>query len=184
MQEKDMKTAGWACVVSAVTTLPLSILAFFVGAAEAKTEGVILSITTLFLFIYILHSLRRLLNEEYNFHLVDSYITFLMGVSVVVTTISAAVTKPGAAFAIFALIALMSYGVVMIIFAITLMKLEDQLAGLLKPFCYLCIAQGVCKASIILIPLGLLVSMAADIVLALIFFRTADKVSSNTDVDI
>jgi hypothetical protein len=178
MNQKEMRTAGWACVVSAVITLPVFILQLLASATEAETERVILSIITLLLFVYIFHSLRRLLNEVYDFHLVDSYITFLIWFNVGGTIISAVVTQPDATIAILALIALLALGIVMIAFAIKLMKLEDQLAGLLKPFCYLCIAQGVCLASIVLSPLGLLVSMAADIVLALIFFRTADKVSS------
>ena len=173
-----MKTAGWVCIVSAVTTFPILIISFVVSGGGRPASS-ILSFISLGLFVYIFHSLRRLLNEEYDFHLVDSYINFLIWVNVGGTVISAVATQPDAAFAILTLIALVTLGIVTIVFAITLMKLEDQLAGLLKPFCYLCIAQGVCMASIILIPLGLLASVAADVLLALIFFRAADRVSAS-----
>lgn len=182
MNQKEMKTAGWVCIVSAVTTFPILIISFAVSGGDHSASS-ILSFISLGLFIYIFHSLRRLLNEEYNFHLTDSHINFLIWINIGVTVISAVTTQPDATFAILALIALVALGIVMIIFAITLMKLENQLAGLLKPFCYLCIAQGVCMASVILIPLALLASVAADVVLALIFFRIADKVSVNTGLD-
>lgn len=180
MQEENMKTAGWVCIVSAVTTFPILIMQYLAVSGESYSAQAILSFISLGLFIYIFHSLRRLLNEEFDFHLVDTHITFLIWVNVGVTVISTVVTTPDAVFAIFVLIALVALGIVMIAFAITLMKLQDQLAGLLKPFCYLSIAQGVCTASIILIPLGLLASIAADVLLALVFFRAADRVSANT----
>lgn len=178
MQHKYMKTAGWVCIVSAVTTFPILIMQYLAG--ESYLAQAILSFISLGLFIYIFHSLRRLLNEEFDFHLVDTHIIVLIWITVSVTVISAVVSNPDAAFAIFVLIALVALGIVMIAFAITLMKLQDQLAGLLKPFCYLTIAQGVCMASIILIPLSLLASIAADVLLALVFFRTADRVLTNT----
>ena len=175
-----MKTAGWVCIASAVTTFPILIISFSLSG-ESHPASSILSFISLGLFIYIFHSLRRLLNEVFDFHLVDTHIMVMIWINVGVTVISAIVAQPDASFAILALIALVAFGIVMIAFAIALMKLEDQLAGLLKPFCYLSIAQGVCTASIILIPLGLLTSVAADVLLALIFFRTADRVSANKD---
>lgn len=179
MQHEYMKTAGWVCIVSAVTTFPILIMQYLALSGESYSAQAILSFISLGLFIYIFHSLRRLLNEEFDFHLVDTHITVLIWVNVGVTVISTVVTTPDAVFAIFVLIALVALGIVMISFAITLMKLQDQLAGFLKPFCYLSIAVGVCTASIILIPLGLLASIAADVLLALVFFRIADRVSAN-----
>jgi hypothetical protein len=181
MQEKDMKTAGCICIVSAVTTFPILIMQYLAIFGENYPAQSILSFISLGLFIYIFHSLRRLLNEEFDFHLVDAYITALIWINVGVTVISAVVTSPDAVFSIFGLIALVALGIVMIAFGITLMKLEDPLGGFLKPFCYLSIAQGVCTASVILILLGFLSSIAADVLLALIFFRTADRVSADTD---
>ena len=180
MQHESMKTAGWVCIVSAVTTFPFFIMPFFAVWGESYSAQAILSFISLGLCIYVLHSLRRLLNEEFGFHLVDTHISVLIWVNVIVTVISVVVPNPDATFAIFVLIALVVLGIVTIAFAITLMKLQDQLAGLLKPFCYLTIAQGVCMASIILILLSLLASIAADVLLALVFFRTADRVLANT----
>jgi len=180
MQHEYMKTAGWVCIVSAVTTFPIVIMQTFALSGESYSAQAILSFISLGLFIYIFHSLRRLLNEEFDFHLVDTHIVGLIWINVAVTVISTVVSNSDVAFAIFVLIALVVLGIVMIAFAITLMKLQDQLAGLVKPFCYLTIAQGVCMASITLIPLSLLASIAADVVLALVFFRTADRVLANT----
>jgi hypothetical protein len=171
-----MKPAGWACIISAVTTLPLFVISFAVSA-EGRPVSSILDFISLGLFIYIFYSLKRILNEMFGFHLADAYIVVMIWVNVVGTVILAIATQPDTSLSILTLIFLMVLGFITIAFAIALMKLEDQLGGLLKPFCYLCIFQGVCIASIILIPLGLLVSIASDVLLALIFFRTADRIS-------
>jgi hypothetical protein len=173
-----MKPAGWACIISAVTTLPLFIISF-AATSEGRPVSSILDFISLGLFIYIFYSLKRLLNEMFNFHLVDTYI-MVMICGTVVFSIANQLDTPSPILATIFLIAL---GIVMIAFAIALMKLEDQLGGLLKPLCYLYIFQGVCMASIILIPLGLLVSIAADVLLALIFFRTADRISANINLE-
>ena len=65
------------------------------------------------------------------------------------------------------------YRVFMIVFGMRLLKLDGGLYGLLKPYCYICIATGVCLVLPVLVMLGLLTSVAADAVLALIFFRAA-----------
>ena len=179
VQQDFMKIAGWICIVSAVITMPVFILSLFVEHTEARSAGIFLSLVSLFLFIYIFHSLRRLLNEMFDFHLVDTHIAVLIWVNVAVTIISAVVSASHAAFVILVLISLFVFGISTIAFAITLMKSKEHFGGLLKPFCYLSIAQGVCIASIVLILLSLLASIAADVVLALIFFRMADRVSAN-----
>ena len=183
VQHEYMKTAGWFCIVSAVVTFPIFIISFVISG-ESHSVSSILSFISLGLFIYIFYSLKRLLNEVFDFHLVDTYIMVMIWVNAGGIVISAIITRPDDSFAILTLIALVALGFITIAFAIALMKLKDRLAGLLKPFCYLCIAQGVCMASIILFPLALLASVASDVLLALIFFRTADSVSANKGRDI
>jgi len=48
--------------------------------------------------------------------------------------------------------------------------------GLLKPFAYTCVAEGVCTATIVLAPLALIASAVSYvIILAMIFFRVSEK---------
>jgi hypothetical protein len=44
-----------------------------------------------------------------------------------------------------------------------LLKLPDDLGGMLKPFCYANMATGIFLASIVLIPLGILTSAISDL---------------------
>ena len=181
MQSERMKRAGWACIASAIITIPILIMSFYAAYVEAKSANVILSLIVLFLFIYIFYSLKLFLNEQFDFHLVDAHIMALIYLNAGATFISVIATKLDVFLAICLLLALIASGIIMIAFSITLMKLEEPFGGLLKPFCYLAIAQGVCTASVVLILLGPLPSIAADIVLAIIFLRSADTVLAQTD---
>jgi hypothetical protein len=50
-----------------------------------------------------------------------------------------------------------------------------NLGGLLKPFCYLNMATGVCVASLMLILVGVVLSAISDLMLATIFFNIAKE---------
>ena len=79
------------------------------------------------------------------------------------------------AFGLLQGLALIPFGIIFIVFAIKLLRLPDNLFGLLKPFSYTSIATGFCFATIFLIPLGLVASTIADMILAIIFFRFVGK---------
>ena len=63
--------------------------------------------------------------------------------------------------------------VVGIVFAVRLLRLQDDLCGLLKPFAYTTIAACICYVTVILAPIGGLVDAAATVILGLIFFKAA-----------
>jgi hypothetical protein len=64
-------------------------------------------------------------------------------------------------------------GAGLIIFALRLLRLPDRLYGYLRPYAFANIALGVCLASVVLVQLGVLASVAADTLMALIFFGAA-----------
>jgi hypothetical protein len=66
-------------------------------------------------------------------------------------------------------------GIVQIQLGFKLLKLENNLGGLLKPFCYMNMATGICVASIVLILVGAVVSAISDLMLATIFFNVAKQ---------
>lgn len=71
--------------------------------------------------------------------------------------------------------AIIPLGVISIVFAVKLLHLPDDLFGLLTPFSYTIIASGMCYASIILSPLGIIGEAAAGVILGMIFFRAAER---------
>jgi hypothetical protein len=63
--------------------------------------------------------------------------------------------------------------VVGIVFAVRLLRLRDDLGGLLRPFAYTTIAACICYVTILLAPIGGLVDAGATVILGLIFLRLA-----------
>ncbi len=186
LTEKNLNLAGWIAIASAVLAIPLVALGIMSGVAE--DEGVamllletILSMGALILYVYILIMLRRLLNEMANFNKVDKYITLLIWFNVIVTVISVMalpVTELQAIMGIAVLLLLIPLGIIYVVVGVKLLHCEDDLFGYLKPYSYLTIATGVMVAVIVLVPFGIITSIIADVILALIFFKAAKQVKT------
>ena len=57
-----------------------------------------------------------------------------------------------------------------------LLKLKDDLFGLLKPYAYTTLAAAICGATIILMPIGLIIQLAALVIQGMIFLRAKEQV--------
>ena len=57
-----------------------------------------------------------------------------------------------------------------------LFQVSDDLFGLLKPFAYTTIASGICGVTVILMPIGMLIGLAALIIEGMIFLRAKEQV--------
>jgi hypothetical protein len=68
------------------------------------------------------------------------------------------------------------YCVITVIYAYKLLKLDDDLFGLLKPFAYSTMAAGICGATIILMPIGLIIQLAAFVIQGMIFLRAKEQI--------
>ncbi|MBC8401448.1 MAG: hypothetical protein H8E14_08170 [Candidatus Marinimicrobia bacterium] len=62
-----------------------------------------------------------------------------------------------------------------IMFAIKLLRLQDPLHGMLKPFAYTIMAAGFCYGTIVLVPFGILAEHISYIILRIIFIRAAES---------
>jgi hypothetical protein len=67
-------------------------------------------------------------------------------------------------------------GVISIQMGLSLLKLKDSLHGLRNVYSYILIFMGVSLVSIILIIPGLLLGIAADVILGIILLRAASEV--------
>jgi hypothetical protein len=180
MDQGQMRLAGWLSIINAVLTIPLAVISFALGTRsgqESQVISVILTVASAFLFTYIMSSLKSLLGQCYRFHETDGLITALIVLNVVLAVVSILgeiIAPLKTTIAWLLVISIVPLGVIFIVFAIKLLRLQDNLYGMLKPFSYLSIATGVCFATIVLLPLGLLTSIVTDILLGMIFFRVAE----------
>ena len=177
--------AGWLAIASTALIVPqigLSVFLEFIGS-QYKIILVPIRVANLAIGIYILYMFRSLLNERYDFHRTDTMITvliwtnvvfFLLGVAELYFELVGTTLELGPAVLVLAL--LIPFGIVTIAFGVMLLKLQADLFGFLKPYAYSTIVSGVCGATIILMPIGLLAAIAALAIQGMIFLRAKDDV--------
>ncbi len=73
-------------------------------------------------------------------------------------------------------------GIMSIVYGIKLLNFDQELYGFRKLYAGISIATGVCYATVLLIPLGLLVGIASNIFLAIIFFREAEMTTNHESI--
>jgi hypothetical protein len=175
-----LETAGWLGVASAVLTIPLVLAELSAHTHETRLLRDLLGLFSTGISVYLFLTLRELLQVRFAFHEADTAIGFLIGMSIALFALSLVAhvaTRPpsetllGLAFTAAAAAA----GGGLIIFALRLLRLPDRLFGYLRPYAFANIALGVCLASVVLVPLGVLASVVADTLMALIFFAAARR---------
>jgi hypothetical protein len=132
--------------------------------------------------------LKKLLNEQYAFHDTDRQIDLMIMANVgagVLVLVGLCFPPLKETLGIASMVVIVFLGIVQIQFGYRLLTLQNDLGGMLKPFCYSNMATGICIASVILIIVGVAVSAVSDLMLGTIFFNVAkfvrEPVSDKTD---
>lgn len=169
-------------MISSFIALPFSYIAFkFNGSTDAESQA-IQAAQQLFgtiLFIVLTRYMKRLLNEHCLFHEVNRQIDLMIMANVgagVLVLLGLLYTPLKDTLEIAAIVVMVLLGIVQIQFGYRLQKMENNLGGLLKPFCYTNIATGICIASVVLLIVGVVVSAVSDLMLGTIFFNIAKLV--------
>jgi hypothetical protein len=189
MTHRRLIAAGWLAMVSAALTVPWVIATFFLadktGAAAKAVEASLLVCGTV-LFVYLLATLRRLLHERYDFRAADGAIALLIKANIVsaaVALLGLAIPSMEESIGVFGIIIVVIVGILQLSFGIKLLQLPSTLKGLHKPYCYLNMVTGVCTAMIVLLPVGVLTSAVADVMLGTIFFHAATEPKTDPSAD-
>lgn len=186
MTARAMKTAGWLAMISAFVTIPLVYLLFRLGD---RTDTVaifiqtILQITGTLLYVAITLYLKKLLNRRFNFYDTNKSIDLLIKVSVIaglITVLSLQFTTLKESIGMVAIVLLVVQGVALLQFGYKLLKLQNNLGGMLKPYCYTNMVSGIMMASVLFILAGVVVSAIADLMLGTIFFHLARQGNEQT----
>jgi len=171
--------AGWASVLSALGLIPVVALTVAISffpenrILQILNDG--LSLVTAGLGIYVLMSLKRLLHVH-AFQALDFILALLIGgivTGAVVELVGTLVVAPELAAGVQLTFA-MVMGLISGVLGFKILPAAEVLPGPVKPFAYLTMLSGVCLVTIILLPVGVLASMAGDIALALMFFRASE----------
>ena len=179
MTRRRFTVFAWLTMTSAYATVPMAYLAFLLegrGDSVGTIMQVGLQVVGTLLFVAITLILKRVLDRLFSFHDTDRNIDLM-----VMATVGAGGLLIGGLFfpgirentEIAALVLMVFQGIVQLQFGYKLLKLRNNLGGMLKPFCFLNMATGLCIASIMLILPGVLLSAISDLMLATIYFEIA-----------
>jgi len=182
-----MVIAGWLAMISAFMSLPMLYLSY---RLEGRVDLIALSIQATMqiagtlLFVAIILYLRKLLQAHFSFHDTDRSIGLMLKAGVtagVLTVLSLCITSMRETAALAVIVILVAQGVVQAQFGYKLLKLPHDLGGMLKPFCYANMATGIMLASVVLLPVGVVVSAVADLMLGTIFFNMARQLRAKEE---
>lgn len=181
LTHRTLTIAGWLTMISAFASIPMAYLAFKLEGQVDSTGTLILAtmqVAGTILFVAITLFLKRLLNRIFYFHDTDKSIDLMIMANVVAGAFVVGgmyIYQIKETAGIAALVIMVFQGIVQLQFGYKLLKLQNSLGGLLKPFCYLNMATGACIASIVLLLVGVVVSAISDLMLATIFFNVSKQ---------
>ena len=184
MSYKSLVAAGWIAMLSAFIALPLVYFTFKLESSADLTSLTIQALLQVFgavLFVVITRYMKKLLNVQFAFHDTNKQIDLMIMANVVaaVLVLVGLFSPPlKETLSIAAMVVVVFQGIIQIQFGYKLLKLENNLGGMLKPFCYANMLTGICVASVVLIIVGVVVSAISDLMLGTIFFNVAKMVKS------
>lgn len=162
MDRVRFKLAGWVSILSAIITMPtFAWLMSLEGISDisSKLTRVVLVFIDLSLFVYIFLSFKKLLNLQFRFHKVDVWIWMLIFSSVMILVFSLLSLVSNMIEKMFYIISLsigLLFGIILIVFAIKILALSHNLFGLLRPFAYTSVINGVVSIVIVLYHLAII----------------------------
>ena len=193
MEKSTYTLAGWLAIAAAVLALPLLFLGVMVDVLTRKGGEMLpvflllfacLNVAQVGMQVYAFARFRHLLNERFGFHAVDTLIITIIVLSITLVSVSI-VSRTALALGLvpvdsvplflgMVVVLGVPLALLSIVFAIKLLGLQDDLHGLLRPYAYTSIAAGICFATLILAPIGMLVAAVSTAILGTIFLR-ADR---------
>jgi hypothetical protein len=190
MEEEKYRPAGWAAIGSAVVFIlafglliyddVTNIMAQRTGSAPSDLLPlvIVLDVVSKLLVIYALLRFRTLLNERYGFHAVDTLIVVLIAAGIALGIVSyLARVFPEFKVPIMVMGAMLgiTVGILGIVFATRLLRLNGNLNGMLKPLAYTYLAASICFAVVILAPLALALDTVATVLLGVTLLRGGEE---------
>jgi len=196
MPENRYSLAGGLAIAQAVLfplAFGISIVQGIIGKAAFRYHGPVIGPSDLLFIIftgigvYVLLMFRKLLNERYNYHGIDTLIIISIWWSILFQISSLGLKayaillglEPRLSVALVYLayitVAMLTIGVVDILIAVRLLKIKDKLNDLLRAFAYITMIAGILEASVVLSPLALILIPVTCVILGMIFLREKEE---------
>ena len=182
MESNRFAVAGWISIILAILTLPGSFMHLMIDIKHINwvipfSAG--LDLVTVGLAIFVLIKVRQWLNVTYDFHDVDTIIPMIIVGNVVVVPMAISARLYGFGESMYYLIpiycVLAGLSILMIVFSARFLRVEGRMRGLKKPIAYIGIAIAVCFLTFILIPLGMVLGMAYNLLIGLALLQSPSE---------
>lgn len=185
MERENYNMAGWAALGSVVLFIPamgllvyddirnMGVIPGAAGGEDLFRLVVALDAASKALMIYAYLKFRELLNRRYDFHAVDTLIPILIagGIITGAFSYSARVFDSPIVSGVMGAMTGLIMGILGIVYARRLLRMNGNLNGYLKPLAYTYMAASICFVLLVFAPVGLILYLAADVILALVFFK-------------
>ena len=182
MEKNSFVLAGWMSILLAIMTLPGSFMHLMIDIKHIRwilPFSVGLDLVTLGMAIFVLVKVKQWLNVTYDFHDVDSIIPMIIAGNVVVMPLAAAARVYDFGESYFYLIpiygVLAGLSILMIVFSARFLRVDGKMRGLKKPIAYIGISIAICFLTFILIPLGMVLGMAYNLLLGLAMLQSPQE---------
>lgn len=181
MSPKSFRIAGTLAMSSALLSIPFLILSYYFSRDDFPYETYYQSamhITGIIIFTSVTYLLKKLLHDRHFFQDADNYIDFLIITNLIAGIASTArLYLPQWADALdqFSIILIAAFGITQVLFGFRLLKLPDNLNGMLRPYCFITIITGLFISTVVLLPLGVITGAISDVMLGTIFFQSREK---------
>ncbi|HUV13475.1 MAG TPA: hypothetical protein VMY18_07510 [Acidobacteriota bacterium] len=186
MKDENYNVAGWAAFASALLFLPIMGLTLYSDFEQSsslqigsfKTMSLLLAIcldvASKGLLLYAFLRFRHLLNHRYGFHAVDKLIliVYVGGASIgVLSYLVRMLPEFKVPLIVTAVMLTVVCGILGILYATRLLRLNGNLNGLLKPLAYVSMMGSICFTLVVLAPVGLVLMVASTVILGLVLLR-------------
>lgn len=185
-----MRIAGWLALISAFVTIPLVYVSYRLegrGDWEARMVETAIQVVGTAIFLAVTMLLKKFLHDSFRFFATDRLINLMIKANIVICAIgimSLYIKAVQESISVFVIFIIAVQGVLQAAFGVKLLKLPDDLNGMLRPYCYINIATGITLASVVLLPVGILLSAISDLMLGTILLQTAKNRDSSVDVSV
>lgn len=185
----QLNFAGWLSIFYAFLSVP--ILAISLMSAETESESLnlmsqALTIIASAIWVYLLIILRKFLQARFAISGLGTYITLVIFFTAVMLVLSFFLDKTEntnelTLETIAYFVSFIPYGIVTVLFGRKLLSIKVPYPSL-KAFSWLTIATGICMATVVLFMLAIPLGIAADILLALLFFNGKKELASGVNL--
>ena len=189
MVDSRFKTTAFICFFTAILGIPMFIFGILTALKLSAIWMIFIRMPLAIVYsvfaIYILLQLERLLVERYHLDNIRIMIKSLIimyiisiAADIFFTLLQIFINGQSSTFRllinVFAIPMLLLGGIIYFIYGVRLLELKDQTSGLYRIYAIIQIITSVCLFTIILWPIGQLLSIVAVIVLGMIFLKESE----------